>query len=385
MDLNDIKTRYNIIGDDPNLNRAIEIALMVAPYDLSVLIQGESGVGKEVFPKIIHQNSSRKHGKYLALNCGAIPEGTIDSELFGHEKGSFTGATEARKGYFEEADGGTLFLDEVGELPLSTQVRLLRVLETGEYIRVGSATPKKTNVRVVAASNLNFAHAIAHGKFREDLFYRLNAVPLRIPPLRERSGDIHKLFKKFAQDFAEKYKRDAIRLTPEAVQVLVNYRWPGNIRQLLNFVNELSFSEREQMITAQTISLRLPQEPAVTLPVSSGRSGGESNFADHEFIMKLLLQMQSMREDIEKLKKAIQGGQVPQLDVSNVIEIDSEQETPHEEIDEQDENLSVSDSYARLIKSALIKHNGNRQAAADELQISPRTLYRKLKKYNINL
>ena len=262
MELREIKNRFGIIGDDPFLNRALDTAMQIAETDLSVLITGESGVGKEVIPKIIHASSPRKHNNYIAINCGAIPEGTIDSELFGHEKGSFTGANEARKGYFEVANGGTIFLDEVGELPLSTQVRLLRVLETGEFLRVGSSKAQKTDVRVIAASNINFIHAINHGKFREDLYYRLNAVPIYVPPLRERKNDIHLLFKKFALDFADKYKMPAVRLTEQAQILLMSYRWPGNVRQLKNVAEQISVLEKVRNIEVETLKNYLPHEGA---------------------------------------------------------------------------------------------------------------------------
>ena len=283
MDINDIKNRFGIIGHDPRLEAAINTARQIAGTDLSVLITGESGVGKEVIPKIIHSLSPRKHKNYVAINCGAIPEGTIESELFGHEKGSFTGANEARKGYFEEANGGTIFLDEVGELPLSTQVRLLRVLETGEFLRVGSSKAQKTDVRVIAASNINFMHAINTGKFREDLYYRLNAVPIYIPPLRERKGDIHLLFKKFALDFADKYMMPAVKLEPEAQALLESYRWTGNVRQLKNVAEQISVLENDRHITAQTLKKYLPAEGPDILPVVAGESHNMKRPPEHRW------------------------------------------------------------------------------------------------------
>ena len=305
MNLQDIKQRFGIIGNNPLLDRAIDVARQVAPTDLSVLINGESGTGKEVFPQIIHQNSSRKHGQYIAVNCGAIPEGTIDSELFGHEKGAFTGAHEARKGYFEVADGGTIFLDEVGELPLSTQARLLRVLETGEYIRVGSSKVQKTNVRVVAATNINFNTAIEKGKFREDLFYRLNTVPINLPPLRERKEDIFLIFRKFANDFATKYRMPAVKLTPEAEHALVNYYWPGNVRQLKNITEQISIIEKERDITLDGLLMYLPNYQTNKLPVLTNASSGNAGVADmneRDLLYKVLFEM---KKDLNDLKKVV--------------------------------------------------------------------------------
>jgi transcriptional regulator with PAS, ATPase and Fis domain len=278
MDIQDIKQRFGIIGNDPELNRAIEVAIQVAPTDLSVLITGESGVGKESFPQIIHNYSHRKHGKYIAVNCGAIPEGTIDSELFGHEKGSFTGAMNDRKGYFEVTDGGTLFLDEIGELPLSTQVRLLRVLETGEFIRVGSSQVQKTDVRVIAATNVDLTSAVKENKFREDLYYRLNTVPIKISPLRKRGADMLLLFRKFALDFAEKYKMPPIRLTEEAQKVMLSYRWPGNVRQLKNITEQISIIETEREITAEKLLHYIPNESRPTLPALYDKTSDEKSF-----------------------------------------------------------------------------------------------------------
>ena len=300
-DLQNIKQRFGIIGNYEGLNRAIDIAAQVAPTDLSVLITGESGTGKEIFPQVIHNYSSRKHGQYIAVNCGAIPEGTIDSELFGHEKGSFTGATDSRKGYFEVADGGTIFLDEVAELPLSTQVRLLRVLETGEFIRVGSSKVQKTNVRVIAASNIDVPRAIDSGKFREDLFYRLNTVPIRIPALRERGEDIFLLFRKFSVDFAEKYRMPAIRLDSEARNILLNYSWPGNVRQLKNITEQISIIESEREIVVPTLRHYLPDYGNVKLPAVIKKDDEKSFASERELLYKILFDMKSDMNDLKKL------------------------------------------------------------------------------------
>lgn len=408
MDINDIKNRFGIIGHDPRLESAINTARQIAGTDLSVLITGESGVGKEVIPKIIHSLSPRKHKNYVAINCGAIPEGTIESELFGHEKGSFTGANEARKGYFEEANGGTIFLDEVGELPLSTQVRLLRVLETGEFLRVGSSKAQKTDVRVIAASNINFIHAINTGKFREDLYYRLNAVPIYIPPLRERKGDIHLLFKKFALDFADKYKMPAVKLEPQAQALLESYRWTGNVRQLKNVAEQISVLENERQITADTLKKYLPAEGPDILPVLAGESyniGGES-YTDRDLIFKILLQMNQMRQEIDALKSNIASGNAIEPDtpmeisrpaqtlpapVQNLpVHIgkqfdDSITDAITEVVEDTplvSKNLSIHDANTELILKALEKHHNNRKAAAEELGISERTLYRRLNDLN---
>ncbi len=376
MELRAIKLRFDIIGDNPMLNRALEVAVQVAGTDLSVLITGESGVGKEVIPQIIHLNSPRKHAQYIAVNCGAIPEGTIDSELFGHEKGSFTGAYEMRKGYFEVADGGTLFLDEVAELPLSTQVRLLRVLQTGEFIKVGSSKVQKTNVRVVAATNKSLIKAIENGKFREDLYYRLNTVPILVPPLRERKEDINMLFKKFVLDFSDKYKMPPIRLTPHAQQILAAYRWPGNIRQLKSIVEHISVIEHNRLIEAETLQKYLPADPVNQLPV---RTEGHSAdyMSDRDIIFKVLYQL---RQEIDELKRQIKNGPQPvesaELAENSVIDYDVESG----EVEEQtDVNFSIQEVNAELIKKALEKHSGNRKLAAAELGISERTLYRKIK------
>ncbi len=378
MELNQIKQRFGIIGNDPELDRALEIARQVAPTNLSVLVTGESGVGKEVIPQIIHQYSARKPNVYLALNCGGIPEGTIDSELFGHEKGSFTGAIETRKGYFEEANNGTLFLDEVGELPLSTQVRLLRVLQSGEFIKVGSAKVQKTNVRVVAATNVNLLNAIRDGKFREDLYYRLSTVPITIPPLRERKGDIPMLFKKFALDFADQNMVPAVRLTPEAQDLLVSYRWPGNIRQLQSVVNRLSVLESNRTISAEVLARYLPSEGASRLPVRTGEAGSDY-MSDRDIIFKILYQL---RQDIDQLSERVEN-----LSADGVVSqpqkhllISSE---PEEVEQQEDAPVSIQDVSAELIRKALERHGGKRKPAAEELGISERTLYRKIKELGI--
>lgn len=385
MDLNQIKQRFGIIGNDPELERTIEIARQVAPTNLSVLVTGESGVGKEVIPQIIHQYSARKHNVYLALNCGGIPEGTIDSELFGHEKGSFTGAIETRKGYFEEADGGTLFLDEVAELPLSTQVRLLRVLQTGEFIKVGSAKVQKTNVRVVAATNVNLLGAIRDGKFREDLYYRLCTVPITVPPLRERKDDINLLFKKFALDFADQNMVPAVRLTPEAQELLRSYRWPGNVRQLQSVANRISVLETNRLISAEVLARYLPSEGSSRLPVRTGDSGSDY-MSDRDIIFKILYQL---RKDIEELKARVDH--MPEEDEEEIIRHhsgyiispDDVKSSPLTQEQPASEPVSIQDVSAELIRKALERHGGRRKPAAEELGISERTLYRKIKELNI--
>ncbi len=380
MELRALKQRFDIIGDNPILNRALEVAVQVAGTDLSVLVTGESGVGKEVIPQIIHLYSPRKHGQYIAVNCGAIPEGTIDSELFGHEKGSFTGAYETRKGYFEVADGGTLFLDEVAELPLSTQVRLLRVLQTGEFIKVGSSKVQKTNVRVVAATNKNLLTSISNGKFREDLYYRLNTVPITVPPLRERREDIHMLFKKFVLDFSDKYKMPPIKLTPDAQLILASYRWPGNIRQLKSIVEHISVIEHNRIIEAETLKKYIPLDPPTHLPV---RTEGHSPdyMTDRDIIFKVLYQL---RQEIEELKRQIQSDQETsggkEIAENSVIDYDVEAGDIHN--DETVSGFSIQEVNTELIKKALEKYKGNRKMAAAELGISERTLYRKLKEIN---
>jgi transcriptional regulator with PAS, ATPase and Fis domain len=412
-----IKQRFEIIGNDPKLNRAVEKAIQVAPTDISVLVTGESGVGKESIPKIIHSLSHRKHGKYIAVNCGAIPEGTIDSELFGHEKGSFTGATNTREGYFEVANGGTIFLDEVGELPLTTQVRLLRVLENGEFIKVGSSQVQKTNVRIVAATNVNMFEAIEKGKFREDLFYRLSTVDIMLPPLRERKEDIHLLFRKFAADFAHKYKMPAIRLEEEAIQILIKYRWSGNIRQLRNIAEQISVLETKREITAQTLLSYLPQEQT-NLPSVINTKKSESDFSnEREILYKVLFDMKSDLNDLKKLTlELMQNGsskvqetnkgliqkiygkpeentifeeesRVEMMPTQNnlmqeTFENDEENYLFAETIDEE-ETLSLEAKEIELIKKSLERNKGKRKAAADELGISERTLYRKIKQYNL--
>ncbi len=401
-ELQAIKQRFQIIGNTPALNRAIEIATQVAGTDLSVLITGESGVGKESFPKIIHQFSPRKHEKYIAVNCGAIPEGTIDSELFGHEKGSFTGALNDRKGYFEVADGGTIFLDEVGELPLPTQARLLRVLEVGEFIKVGSSNVLKTNVRVVAATNLNIPKAIQEGKFREDLYYRLNAVQIAVPPLRERKNDIPLLFKKFASDFAEKYRMPTIYLTPEAQEVLVDYYWQGNIRQLKNIVEQLSIIEEHREITSDCLQNYLPKPTKEQLPLLIANThNNEKSFSNEREILYQVLF--DMKKDIDELKKMVhQHKQPPVTPTKNTDNEPSflpsivdkntlpktEKHIKEVEIEDAQEyeehNFSVNEMEKNLIKKALEKHNGKRKLAALDLKISERTLYRKIKEYDLD-
>lgn len=407
MDVQNIKQRFEIIGNSPGLNRAIEVAVQVAPTDLSVLITGESGTGKEIFPQIIHQYSSRKHGKYIAVNCGAIPEGTIDSELFGHEKGAFTGALADRKGYFQEADGGTIFLDEIGELPLATQVRLLRVLETGEFIKVGSSKVLKTNVRVIAATNVKIPQAIEDGKFREDLYYRLNTVPIIINPLRERPEDIHLLFRKFARDFAEKYRMPSISLEEQAVTLLVNYRWPGNVRQLKNITEQISIIEKEREISADVLKNYLPKETHNNLPAIFSKTEENSFSNEREILYKVLFDMKRDMTDLKKLvldlmddKETVATSDQARI-FRNLYESENTGFTPKEpvakhihiepvdKINIQDteefveESLSLSDKEIELIKKALERHKGKRKYAAQELGISERTLYRKIKEYDI--
>ena len=407
MDIQGIKQRFEIIGNSPSLNRAIEVAVQVAPTDLSVLITGESGTGKEIFPQIIHQFSSRKHGKYIAVNCGAIPEGTIDSELFGHEKGAFTGALADRKGYFQEADGGTIFLDEIGELPLSTQVRLLRVLETGEFIKVGSSKVLKTNVRMIAATNVKIPEAIEEGKFREDLYYRLNTVPIIVTPLRERPDDVYLLFRKFARDFAEKYRMPPISLDDQARALLVNYRWPGNVRQLKNITEQISIIEKERDIPGDVLRTYLPNEWSKNLPAILAKAEGNNFSNEREILYKVLFDMKRDMTDLKKLvldlmenKEApISGDQARIIrnlyndeDVNLIskdtapkhIHIDSVEKEHIEDTEEFiEESLSLEDKEIELIKKALEKHNGKRKYAAQELGISERTLYRKIKEYDI--
>lgn len=408
MNVQPIKQRFSIIGNSPLLDRAIEIAAQVAPTDLSVLIQGESGTGKEVMPQIVHAYSARKHGPYIAVNCGAIPEGTIDSELFGHEKGSFTGAHEARKGYFEVANGGTIFLDEVGELPLTTQVRLLRVLETGEFIRVGSSKSQKTNVRVVAATNVNMLQAVQKGSFREDLYYRLNTVPIPIPALRERKEDIHLLFRWFAQEAGARYKAPPLTLSDEARHALQEYRWPGNVRQLRNIVEQMSVIEHVREIDLRTLERYLPRETTALMPVGAPPSGSSHSSSEsineRELIFKFLFDMKNdlnaLREQVQQISKGavpvapvappkyreeilLQGpGNVPGSVSLRLADDDTEdQDIEHTEVEE---SLSLEDKEKELIRKALAKHRGRRKGAAHELGISERTLYRKIKEYAIN-
>lgn len=426
-EIQNIKLRFGIIGNNESLNRAIDIAIQVAPTDLSVLVTGESGVGKENFPQIIHQFSRRKHGPYIAVNCGAIPEGTIDSELFGHEKGAFTGAISDRNGYFAEANGGTIFLDEVGELPMSTQARLLRVLETGEYMKVGSSKVLKTDVRIVAATNVDFSAAIAEGKFREDLFYRLNTVPIKVAPLRERQEDIPLLFRKFANDFAEKYHMPAIQLNEEAKQLLISYSWPGNVRQLKNITEQISIIETNRDITADILKHYIPEEPtAVMYPaLLSGYAGKDSKSfeTEREILYKVLF---DLRNDVNELKKLVHNimaerGSVPaghttetavhfipetpvsmvaqpvktETNVTGITPVSNinilpqiEHKQANAEIQDTEEyieeNLSLDEVEKKMIKKALEKHKGRRKNAAQDLKISERTLYRKIKEYGLD-
>lgn len=414
-----IKQRFEIIGNDPKLNRAIEKAIQVAPTDISVLVAGESGVGKENIPKIIHSLSHRKHGKYIAVNCGAIPEGTIDSELFGHEKGAFTGATGTREGYFEVADGGTIFLDEVGELPLTTQVRLLRVLENGEFIKVGSSQVQKTNVRIVAATNVNLFDAIEKGKFREDLYYRLSTVDITLPPLRERKDDIHLLFRKFSADFAHKYKMPPLKLDENAVQVLQKFRWSGNIRQLRNVAEQISVLETNRDVSANTLLSYLPQEGTNLPSVISGKKAENDFSTERDILYKVLFDMKSDLNDLKKLTlelmkngsakvQEINTNLIQKIYGSNESEISFEEEprtavykpeykaqNDDDDFQENDDNylfaetveeeeiLKLEQKEIELIKKSLEKNKGKRKAAADELGISERTLYRKIKQFDL--
>jgi transcriptional regulator with PAS, ATPase and Fis domain len=401
-----LKQRFGIIGNDIHLNRALEKAVRVAPTDISVLVTGESGVGKENIPKIVHSLSHRKHAKYIAVNCGAIPEGTIDSELFGHEKGSFTGATQDRKGYFEVADGGTIFLDEVGELPLTTQVRLLRVLENGEFIKVGSSKVLKTNVRIVAATNVNMQSAIEKEKFREDLYYRLSTVEIHLPALRDREEDIHLLFRKFASDFAQKYRMPSIRLDDNAVNILLNYRFPGNIRQLKNLAEQISVIEEERTVSAIKLQQYLPNNKGNLPAIIGGKR--ENDFSTERDIMYKILF--DMRNDINDLKKLtldlMKSGNIEEVQEENhhliekiygnadeqnsnveVLKI-PQNSSPEKDYDfietiEEDESLSLQDKEIEMIKKSLEKNNNKRKLAAKELGISERTLYRKIKQYDL--
>lgn len=419
-EIQSVKLRFGIIGNTEELNRAIDVAMQVAPTDLSVLVTGESGVGKESFPQIIHQFSRRKHGPYIAVNCGAIPEGTIDSELFGHEKGAFTGAISDRNGYFAEANGGTIFLDEVGELPLSTQARLLRVLETGEYIKVGSSKVQKTDVRIVAATNVDFSEAIAEGRFREDLYYRLNTVPIKVPPLRERPNDIPLLFRKFAADFAEKYHMPAIQLNDAARQLLVAYSWPGNIRQLKNITEQISIIETNRDITPEILRNYLPAQQSSRLPALLGvkpAGNGKSFESEREILYQVLF---DMRRDVTELKKLVhdimaeRGGtsvvashepvhyiqeapvklvhdapvvmtSVPSVTpLSEPVVKSAEAQEVRDTEEYVEENLSLDDVEKEMIRKALERHHGKRKNAANDLKISERTLYRKIKEYGLD-
>ncbi len=417
-----IKQRFELIGNDQKFNRALEKAMQVAPTDISVLVTGESGVGKESIPKIIHSLSHRKHAKYIAVNCGAIPEGTIDSELFGHEKGAFTGATQTRRGYFEVADGGTIFLDEVGELPLTTQVRLLRVLENGEFLKVGSSQVQKTDVRIVAATNINMFEAIKKEKFREDLYYRLSTVEINIPPLRERQGDIHLLFRKFASDFGQKYKMPTVRLSNDAIQLLLKHRWPGNIRQLRNIAEQISVLESNREISVTTLHGYLPNMASTNLPAVVNSKEKESDFStEREILYKVLFDMKGDLNDLKKLTlELLKGDNSEKVQEENETLIrkiygDKDEAQPSdgvvaevlslpepavenvaiarpqpmedryhfaEEIQEE-ETLSLQEKEIELIKKSLERNRGKRKAAAAELGISERTLYRKIKQYDL--
>jgi len=415
MNLQTVKNRFGIIGNSDVLNRALDVAVQVAPTDITVLITGESGTGKENMPKIIHNYSSRKHHEYIAVNCGAIPEGTIDSELFGHEKGAFTGATDSRKGYFEVADGGTIFLDEVAELPLPTQVRLLRVLETGEYMKVGASKVKKTDVRIIAATNENVQKAIHNGKFREDLFYRLSTVPIYLAPLRERKDDIHLLFRKFSADFAEKYRMPGIRLNPQAVNLLEKYSWPGNIRQLKNVAEQISVIEESRNVNDEILTKYLPNNHNRNLPMIIDGKKENDSFSERDILYKVLFEM---KQDVAEMKRVIvdllnknnlsnneKNELITKLNVSENFDADLSLEAPrnnsveyeektleqtipsynisYQESIEVEESLSLEEREKELIKKALKKHNGKRKNAAKELGISERTLYRKIKEFEV--
>ena len=416
MNLQTLKQRYGIVGNSPKLNNALNTAIQVAPTDLSVLITGESGVGKEVFSKIIHQMSKRKHNPFIAVNCGAIPEGTIDSELFGHEKGAFTGAHESRKGYFEAVNGGTIFLDEVTEMPLSTQARLLRVLETGEFIRVGSSKVQKTDVRIIGASNKDILKLVDEGKFREDLYYRLNTVPLYIPPLRERDEDIYLIFRKFCVDFAEKHNTTPVKLDEKARQILLKYRWPGNIRQLKNLAEQISVLAEDKLVTGEELLQYLPPSAGQSnLPViaTPGReTNGKAEYSERELLYKVLF---DLKKDVNDLKRVVIGllknnDQTIKDDNASLIRgWDRQVETFSQEEQEQDlssgrpiiiseghadryrdaevidDSLSIAEKEKELIIKALKKHHGRRKEASMDLGISERTLYRKIKEYDINL
>ena len=390
MNAEQAKQRFGIIGNSPKLERAIDVSLQVAPTDISILVVGESGTGKESIPKIIHQNSKRKHNPYIAVNCGAIPEGTIDSELFGHEKGSFTGAHESRKGYFEAADGGTIFLDEVGELPIASQARLLRVLENGEIIKVGSSKAQKIDVRIIAATNINLLQAIANGKFREDLYYRLNTISINLPALRDRGDDINLLFRKFAADFADQYNTPPIRLTDDALHVLQNYNWPGNIRQLRNFVAQLSVIETERMVSSEKLQAQLPN--IATSGIVKYEDKNKADLSEREILYKVLF---DMKRDLTELKKITfdliqkEGRTEIMQSVNPTIFNDTEEDgvminqAKEPRTINIEESLSLFEQEKKLIEKSLVKHKGKRKNAAAELGISERTLYRKLKELGL--
>lgn len=406
IDIQQVKQRFGIVGNAPGLNRAIDIAVQIAPTDISALITGESGVGKETFPQIIHQFSQRKHGQYIAVNCGAIPEGTIDSELFGHEKGSFTGALNDRKGYFEVADHGTIFLDEVGELPLPTQARLLRVLESGEFIRVGSSKVQKTDVRIIAATNLNVQQAVADGRFREDLYYRLNAANIHVPPLRERPEDILLLFRKFASDFAEKYRMPSLQLLEDAKKLLLEYNWPGNVRQLKNITEQISVIETNREVSGDVLKLYLPKNEMEKLPAifKGNRDYGQTFSNEREILYQVLFDMRKEINDLRKMLHGILQGEIntqeksPDLlatpsekiasaNIPSTLRLDDHSKGKHEILDvdayEEDESLSLEEVEKEMIKKALLRHGGKRKNAAQDLKISERTLYRKIKEYGL--
>ena len=379
-EIQQVKQRFGIIGNTEALLRAIDVAIQVAPTDLSVLITGESGVGKESFPQIIHQYSRRKHGQYIAVNCGAIPEGTIDSELFGHEKGAFTGAIGERKGYFGEADGGTIFLDEVGELPLPTQARLLRVLESGEFIKVGSSKVQKTDVRIVAATNVNLTQAIAEGRFREDLYYRLNTVPIQIPPLRERGDDVLLLFRKFAADFAAKYRMPAIQLTEDAKKELLAYPWPGNVRQLKNITEQISIIETNREITAAILQTYLPAQNVQRLPALLGTRESKSFESEREILYSVLF---DMRQVVPTANQPSVPAIIHPMQQATVCPKDDDDDIQDTE-EYVEENLALDEVEKEMIRKALEKHHGKRKGAARDLKISERTLYRKIKEYELD-
>lgn len=383
QELQKLKNKYDIIGNDASLNRALEIALAIAPRDLTVLITGESGVGKDIIPRIIHQNSPRKTGKYLPINCGGLPEGTINSELFGHEKGSFTGATDNRKGYFEEANGGTIFLDEVGELPASTQAMLLRVLETGEYMKVGSSKVEKTDVRVIAATNVNLPYAVAQGKFREDLYYRLNTIQIKMPALRERKEDIYLLWRKFTADFSEKYNLCKVALNVDAISMLTSYRWPGNIRQLKNVAETVASLESKPVtplsekveLNAEALAKYIPDEKDTMIPATSTLSGSGMSESDKQMIIKALL---DLKQEVDDLRRQVEGGIQTVPATPRIVETTKAESEPENPVAPSAEDFSIKKANDDLIEKALAKHGGKVKPAAEELGISERTIYRKL-------